>query len=116
NVAAFYTDTLAERNQFRFPPFIRLIEIEVLSKELHEAAHLASEIANILKVYYPDLLGPQPPLVARVKEMYRQRILLKIEKNEKVKLSRDRIANCLEDLKVKHRSWNYRIRIDSDPN
>jgi primosomal protein N' (replication factor Y) (superfamily II helicase) len=75
----FFENELAERMKFGYPPYSRLIRIVCKSKDNNILAQasfqLAREIASIggLKV-----LGPEYPVVARIKTEYLRHILIKL--------------------------------------
>jgi primosomal protein N' (replication factor Y) len=116
DVEGFYRDLLTERKQFQFPPFVRLISIDVLSKEPNESHHLASTLGDLLKKNTAlQILGPEPPIVARIRNMYYQRLLLKVPRTAPVISMRKTIADALDELKEAHRKWNYLVKVDVDP-
>ena len=51
NSTGFYEDTLAERQQYFYPPFSRLFEINVISKDVTEVNHLANELFFAFKIH-----------------------------------------------------------------
>jgi len=62
------------------------------------------------------VLGPEAPLVARVRNFYIQTITLKIERN-KVNMAkvRDLIRSCILTFELDKRNSGVRIQIDVDP-
>ncbi|MBL7922398.1 MAG: primosomal protein N' [Bacteroidia bacterium] len=112
----FFADTLAERQQFNYPPFSRLFEINVISKDVNEVNHLANELFLLLKpTFNENLLGPEFPLISRIKNQYYKRILIKTSKKETTLSIRQIIFNALNDLQNNFKDWKYRIAIDVDP-
>lgn len=112
----FFADTLAERQQFNYPPFSRLFEINVISKDVNEVNHLANELFLLLKpTFNENLLGPEFPLISRIKNQYYKRILIKTSKKETTLSTRQIIFNALNDLQNNFKDWKYRIAIDVDP-
>ncbi len=112
----FFADTLAERQQFNYPPFSRLFEINVISKDVNEVNHLANELFLLLKpTFNENLLGPEFPLISRIKNQYYKRILIKTSKKETTLSTRQIIFNALNDLQNNFKDWKYRISIDVDP-
>ncbi len=112
----FFKDTLAERQQFNYPPFSRLFEINVISKDVNEVNHLANELFLLLKPSFNEnLLGPEFPLISRIKNQYYKRILIKTSKKETALTLRKTIYSALDDLQNNFKNWKYRISIDVDP-
>jgi len=112
----FYKYELEERQKYIYPPFYRLIELRLKHKDESLLEELSKEFARELKlVFSKRVLGPVPPQVARIRNLYLRNILIKIERtlpNQKVKEMitkvSDRFLSHLE-----HRSLI--IQIDVDP-
>ncbi len=113
----FFTQTLADRKNYFYPPFSRLFEITISSFDLNELNHLSNELFKELSVNFKEhVLGPEFPLVARIKNRHRKRLLVKTSREAKPKQIRELIYQAIERLQFKHKSWKYRIAIDVDPN
>jgi len=116
NSAAFYKDTLLEREQYFYPPFSRLFEITVISRDVNEINHLSAELFALLKpAFNQNLLGPEFPLISRIKNQYYKRILIKISKKQSPSEIRHLIYTAINDLQNTYKNWRYRIAIDVDP-
>ncbi|MEL6359139.1 MAG: primosomal protein N', partial [Bacteroidota bacterium] len=78
---------LVERQQFLYPPYIRLVRIILkhTDRDLVQAAAtmLASDLREQLG---QGVLGPQTPLVAKVKNKYLMDIWVKIKKDTEEQL------------------------------
>lgn len=112
----FFTHELEERRQFAYPPFTRIIYIFVR----HQNAEIARESAEKLGLELKQLLGnrifgPHEPGVARIKNMYIQRIMVKIEPTVSVK----QVKNILADSALRTRTIpefkRVEIYFDVDP-
>lgn len=78
--AGFFSEELAERKQFGYPPFTRLIRITLRHRQEHLTEGAASHLVELLREKLKErVLGPSRPPVARVKMQYLQEILLKME-------------------------------------
>lgn len=77
--ASFYRAAMQERHDNLFPPFVRLVRLTLRAKDealVHQAANaLASVLRELLG---PQVLGPQPPYVARIKDLYLDELLIKL--------------------------------------
>ncbi|WP_221394510.1 primosomal protein N' [Dyadobacter sp. NIV53] len=82
--SGMYETEIAEREKFHYPPFTRLIKITV--KHLDEATskRAAVLLAEKLTVNLgaSRVLGPQPPLVERVRNLFLFDILIKLEREK----------------------------------
>lgn len=74
-----YETELAQRKQFRYPPFIRMICITIKHRDRDVVDRAAQELAMRLEPV-PDkiMLGPEYPLVQRIRNKYNKQILLKM--------------------------------------
>lgn len=74
-----FTEQLYEREQFKYPPLVRIIKITLKDRDfnkLNEASDwLASSLRNVLKI---PVLGPEYPPVARIRRDYLKNVLIKI--------------------------------------
>jgi len=78
----FYDTEIIERNTFRYPPFVKLINIILKHKDRDVVMAAAQAFALSLKKQYgAAIFGPAEPHIARVKNWYLQEILIKIEPN-----------------------------------
>lgn len=80
--ASFYERELNERKQFAYPPFTKLIEIKIKHKDLLTCRSAAYYLAENLKTNFGNrIIGPATPNVSRIKNLYIEHILIKMEKN-----------------------------------
>lgn len=79
-----YTEEIAEREQFKYPPFTRLIKLTVKHLEQDVARRAAEKLALLLmeKMGEDRVLGPQPPLVERIRNRFLFDILIKLEREK----------------------------------
>lgn len=107
---------LAERQQYGYPPFVRLIHITVKHVDEQTAYNSACILARELTQLFGNrILGPQSPTIARMQNFYLQRIIVKMEKKanpQKFKqLLMDRINIVLSD----HAFKGVSVVVDVDP-
>ncbi|MGI8951592.1 MAG: replication restart helicase PriA [Chitinophagaceae bacterium] len=82
NYELLYEFEIANRRQFFYPPFSRLIQITLKHKE----NHIAEEAANIMVAglcanFAKNITGPAEPVVNRIRNQYLWEILLKLPKD-----------------------------------
>ena len=78
--ATFYDQQLGERMLFHYPPFYRLVYIYMKHRDvrvLEEFSELMGQ--KMRKIFDNRILGPDLPPVARVKQLYIRKIVLKVE-------------------------------------
>ncbi|MEJ2585465.1 MAG: primosomal protein N' [Robiginitalea sp.] len=74
-----YQEQLYEREQFRYPPLVRLIKITLRHREWNRVEEGATWFARSMRmVFGKHVLGPEYPPVARIRNQYHKQILLKI--------------------------------------
>jgi primosomal protein N' (replication factor Y) (superfamily II helicase) len=107
---------LEERKIFRYPPFCRIISINLQHKNEQKLDNLSSKFAvSLRKSFGNRVLGPESPGVSKIRNYYHKNILLKIETEASVKDAKI----ILNNLIVKYRDLkdfrSVRINIDVDP-
>ncbi|PBQ32588.1 primosomal protein N' [Sphingobacteriaceae bacterium] len=115
-IHSFFEETLAERKQFNYPPYTRLFEVTLISKDVNEVNHLSNELFALLRPAFGDqLLGPEFPLISKIKNQYHKHILIKTSRQQAAISIRQTIYNALNDLQNNYKNWRYRVSIDVDP-
>ena len=71
---------LAERKQFRYPPFVRVVKVVVRSSDKERLVDASMQLGQQLRSRFGGrVLGPVAPLIDRVRGEYRVELMLKIE-------------------------------------
>lgn len=74
-----YQEQLYEREQFQYPPAVRIIKITFRHKEYSRIGEGAAWFAKSLRLQFGTaVLGPEFPPVARIRNQYHMNLLLKI--------------------------------------
>ncbi len=111
-----YTDELAQRKKFKYPPFQRIIHFTFKHKDRDVLNEGAREFTNNLISKFGDrVLGPDFPVVARIKNMYLKNALLKVEREISVKKTRELVMEVKNHFEAKSDHKSMRITIDVDP-
>ncbi len=113
---SMYTNQLLDRKNFNYPPYFRLIEVTVIHKDVDMVNASAKFLADALKKHFAKrVLGPEFPLVSRIRNLYHKNILLKIERDASV----GQVKKILSELLIKFKSTSdyksVRVNIDVDP-
>ncbi|MFN0174476.1 MAG: primosomal protein N' [Saprospiraceae bacterium] len=81
----FVERELKERKEFKYPPYYRLIHLELRHKEPKVVNEAAAFYAKMLRQKLGDrVLGPVIPNIARIRSYFGQNIMLKLEKSAPV--------------------------------
>lgn len=114
---SLFTDELAKRKQFFYPPFSRLIHLTFRHKLKEIVEQASHHFANSIKNKYGQyLVGPAEPVINRIRNLYLMELLIKLPRDGKM------IAHCkqdiLEQVAFLHNEKRYRsvlITPDVDP-
>lgn len=112
----FYQGQYGERQVFNYPPFVRLIKVVVKSRDLNDGK-IAAEIlgTELKKVFGRRVLGPQAPVVGRIKLWHLQHLILKIEKEASFYKARKYLLQSMEKAQKNEVFKKVRINLDVDP-
>jgi len=79
----FYEQELKHRQDFSYPPFVKLINIIIRSKiekrVIEQAEILKSEILKVLPIHQTEVLGPAPLPFYRLRGHFRWHLMIKIK-------------------------------------
>lgn len=90
---------LADRQKYGFPPFTRLIFINIKGRYEDRLAALAQQYAALLRQSFGDrVLGPEPPGIGRVRNLYIQQIALKMEREASTQLTRQYLSSIHQTM------------------
>jgi len=116
NYEAFYDRELYERKQFNYPPHSRLIEIMMKHRDndfLHEKSFEFGD--GLRKKLGNRVIGPHQPLIARIKNLWLKRILVKIEREASAGKVKEIIREQLAQFNLDKNNHSILIVSDVDP-
>jgi primosomal protein N' (replication factor Y) (superfamily II helicase) len=114
----FYENEIAERKKFHYPPFTRIIKVVLKHKEQEKVMQASAQLADILRIEFGEemILGPQAPLVERVRNLFLQDIILKIPVNTgKLREIKQFIRREMDKIATDKAFKSIRIYADVDP-
>lgn len=106
-----------ERKNYQYPPFYRVIKLDVRHTDMQQASDAATRLASLLTAQLGNrVLGPEPPLISRIRNHFIQTITLKIERNN-VSIGRvkELINQVITQFGMEKQYKGVRITIDVDP-
>ncbi len=116
NLERHFNEQLAERRQFKYPPFVRLIKIIVKDKNRLTVEKAAALLAGRLRSGFGNrVLGPEYPPVGRVQNRYVMDILIKIEKGANLPKARSLISAAIAEVKSRPGFRSCQVLPDVDP-
>jgi primosomal protein N' (replication factor Y) len=118
NYHDLYFTEMEERRAFHYPPFYRIINLDIKHKNpdmlYNQAIYLGKELRN----HFGEerVMGPQVPLISRIRNYYIQSIMLKFEKDgvsiNKVKTT---IRDIITQFQTTQLSKGSIVQPDVDP-
>jgi primosomal protein N' (replication factor Y) len=117
NYTSFFNREIAERKEFNYPPFVRLIGINLKHKKPEVLREAAKLFTKLLRGRLGDRVsGPATPLVEWVNTLYILNYLVKLERDTaKLTLAKQIIADATHELQSTEGFSNVRVAIDVDP-
>lgn len=111
-----YKDEIVQRKKFKYPPFQRLIHFTLKHRDSNVLNEGAREFTLALKARFGErVLGPDFPVVARVKNLYIKNAMLKVEREISVKQTRQMVMEVKNHFEAFSEYKSVRITIDVDP-
>lgn len=114
----FYQSELKERHQYFYPPYSRLIKIIVkhVDKNASHAAALKTVKLLRTKLGAKRVLGPEPPVIDRIRNQFINHIIIKLER-KKINLpqAKDFIKQSIDSVKIMKDFRGTTFVIDVDP-
>ena len=112
----FYNHEIAERKQYLYPPFTRIIYIYLKHADAHVLEGFSNLYVNRLASQLGNRVsGPDKPRVARVKSLYIQKIMIKIESGASMAKLRAILRDVYRQMAVDPTIRNTQIYYDVDP-
>lgn len=91
-----YMTEMTERKSFKYPPFYRIINLDIKHKNADILYNQAEYLATELRKNFGDrVIGPEVPLVSRIRNYYIKSVMLKFEKDG---ISINRVKTVLRDI------------------
>jgi primosomal protein N' (replication factor Y) len=113
---SMYTNQLLDRKNFNYPPYYRLINISVIHRDQDMVNDAAKFLADALKKHFAKrVLGPEFPLVSRIRNQYYKNIILKIERDASAVQAKKIVSESLLKFKADQYYKSVKIRMDVDP-
>lgn len=108
---------ITERKNYFYPPFYRLIRIDIKHADFQKCYDSANRFAVALRQQLgARVLGPEPPLISRVRNNFIQTITLKIERtNISMAKVKELIRAVLLDFELDKGNSGVRVQVDVDP-
>ena len=113
---AMFTQQLHERKLFNYPPYSRLAYLFVKHRDssvLNKASNALAE--ELRKVLGKRVLGPETPLISRIKNLYIKRFMIKIEVQASSEKAKQIIQEAINNVRQNDEFRSVLINFDVDP-
>ncbi|SDK16012.1 replication restart DNA helicase PriA [Catalinimonas alkaloidigena] len=113
-----YLDEIREREGFFYPPFAHLIRVTTKCEERKVAFQAATALVNIFSRHLGPsrVMGPEAPVVERIRNQYLQDVLVKLERGKlNLKAVKEMIRREIRTLETERIYKNVRFVVDVDP-
>jgi primosomal protein N' (replication factor Y) len=123
---AMYLNQMEDRKGFHYPPYYRLIRITLRHADKNLLDRASARLTGELKVRlaksgrmprgpFPEILGPQSPVVGKVQQMHLMTILVKLPRTPEIAKSKEIIGEVIEKTRSYRRYGKLFIIPDVDP-
>jgi primosomal protein N' (replication factor Y) len=105
-----------ERMTFNYPPFCRMVKINVKHKDRIQLNYYSDILGRDLKeIFGKRVLGPESPVISQVQLWYIKTILIKIERQKSSAKAKQLIIEAIDRLEKEKGASALKIAIDVDP-
>lgn len=116
NYMAMYNQQLADRFTYKYPPFYRLLQVSLRHKDAQVLNQAAGVLAGMLRPFFGKLmLGPEFPMVMRVRNLFIKNLILKISKGKEGAQFKFETARQIEKFLELPEYKSVRVQVDVDP-
>jgi len=115
---SFFAREILERENFKYPPFHRMIKVSLKHKDKTVVQKAVNLLATTMKAElgHKRILGPQTPVVSRIRNLYIEDIFIKVDKKEvNMKKVKEVVYKLSIELKSKTQYSALRVVFDVDP-
>ena len=111
-----YNKQMATRRQFGYPPFYRLVTIRLKHKDDRKLNPAAAALASQLRpLFKQDLLGPEYPMVSRVKNLFIKQMMVKFKREHNAQQVKELIMEQVRLFQQQPEFKSVIVQLDVDP-
>ncbi|MES2731107.1 MAG: primosomal protein N' [Bacteroidota bacterium] len=113
---SLYQSEIIDRENFHYPPFYRLIKLTIKHESKTTCTKAATQLFEKLMVRLGQnrLLGPEAPLVERIRNQYLEEIMIKLERTINLKAVKQYIQAQVSDLLAEKTLKGTSVVVDVD--
>ena len=116
NYLEMYHEELEERKRFHYPPFTKLIFINIRHKDADLLNVAAQKFASALRQPLGSrVLGPEQPMVSRIRNYYIKQVIIKTDKNTSIAKVKTLLKEVVLQFQTEKDYRGVNFQIDVDP-
>jgi len=112
----FYQHEIEERKRFEYPPFYRILHLQLKHKDVKIVDNASMEISRHLRTYFGTrIMGPAIPGISYIRNYYLRDVLVKLIPNRRqLQVEKQYIKEVMLKMKTvaSYRSVIFRITVD----
>jgi primosomal protein N' (replication factor Y) len=113
--ASFYELQIRQREQFGYPPYMRMMRVELKHKNMSTLITASAWLKKGLVVRFSHVLGPVAPAVGRVRNYYILHLLIKLPLDASQSAAKKRLLDLLKSFGMVGAFNQVNTSIDVDP-
>jgi primosomal protein N' (replication factor Y) len=112
---SFYNLQIKQREQFGYPPYMRMIRIAIKHKNMSTLITASEWLKKGLISRFANVLGPVAPAVGRVRNYYILHLLIKLPLEASQSTAKKRLSKLLKSFEMVGAFSQVNTSIDVDP-
>ena len=113
---AMYKEQVYERNNFKYPPFYRLVKLTLRHRDYEKLRDGAMWLYNVLSQNLNmPVLGPEEPAVSRIRNEYIRTIVIKLPQGNQLGSTKKAIGKILDSFDAVAQYKAIRVSVNTDP-
>lgn len=113
---AMFQLQISERKRFHYPPFYRIVKLEMKHKDYKVLNKGASQLSSLLrKRFGKAVLGPEYPIIPRIRNFYLKNIMIKLPSDKMLHENKTTILSIIDKFKDSSPHKAIRVNINADP-
>ena len=111
-----YKEQLEERRQYKYPPYYRLVKFTLKGRDFSKVNEAADWLAKALaNIFGENVLGPEFPPVARIRNEYYKNILLKIPQKQSLSKTKEVAERAVQTFRAIGAYRSVKLVLNVDP-
>jgi primosomal protein N' (replication factor Y) len=112
---SMFSVQIKQREEFDYPPFVRLIRFELKHKNFSALQVAANWFSQALHNQFSQVLGPQSPPVSRIRNQFLMQILLKLPASQSAAPAKEQLMRICKRFEQIPAFRSVKLTIDVDP-